>query len=187
MIATGRRILIVDDEIDLINMLSTDLVEQGYIVDSALDGIEGLRKIDENRPDLVISDLKMPRMNGLEFLIAMQERGMNIPVVILTAYGDYKSIRTAWKHGAFDFIEKPVDHKTLSELIQIALVLGTSQAKVDEKQRFGQNSYRKVELKLDEKEYEMLMSIAEEQGLSISSLYLKLVEDKLGKAVNLAS
>jgi FixJ family two-component response regulator len=77
-------------------------------------------------PDIIISDMRMPEMDGLQFLEALKEIGMPCPVIILTGFADIASIRKSWRLGAFDFLDKPVAKKTLLETIHRALVFGKS-------------------------------------------------------------
>ncbi|MEM7158434.1 MAG: adenylate/guanylate cyclase domain-containing protein [Myxococcota bacterium] len=109
------KILFVDDEPDLEVLIRQKLrreIRKGEVdLEFAGDGIEAMAKIEarEQDFDLVITDINMPRMNGLELLAALQEIEMSTLVIVLSAYGDMANIRTAMNSGAFDFLTKPLD------------------------------------------------------------------------------
>ncbi len=112
------KILVVDDEPDLEALLLQKFrkrIRDGTIaLLFARDGVEALSTLAENRDvDLVLSDINMPRMDGLSLLAKLQEAEEKISTVIVSAYGDMKNIRTAMNRGAFDFLTKPIDFSDL--------------------------------------------------------------------------
>jgi len=116
------RILFVDDEPDLEALVLQKFRRQ--IRDGAIDflfardGIEALAKLDENPDvDMVVSDINMPRMDGLSLLQRLQEAEEKLSTVIVSAYGDMQNIRTAMNRGAFDFLTKPIDFSDLEATI----------------------------------------------------------------------
>lgn len=117
-------ILLVDDEILIRKTLQKYLEKSGYTTDSAENGIEALRKLGEASFDLVITDLKMPELDGRELLKMMSERFGSIPRIVLTALGSNEDIILALKTGAYDFISKPItDFSLLDRTIERALEL----------------------------------------------------------------
>jgi response regulator RpfG family c-di-GMP phosphodiesterase len=115
-------ILLVDDEILIRKTLQKFLEKNGYKIDSAANGLEAIEQLERKRYDLVITDLKMPGLDGRELLKAMAERFGNIPRIVLTAVGSNEDILLALKTGAYDFISKPiVDFAFLNYTIQRAL------------------------------------------------------------------
>jgi DNA-binding NtrC family response regulator len=114
---SGERVLIVEDEpstrLGLTELVST----WGFTTDSAADGEEALHQITAFRPSIVISDLVMPRMGGLELLRALKEEGTAITTVILTAQGTVETAVEAIKEGAYDYLTKPVDPQRLKILL----------------------------------------------------------------------
>jgi len=102
-------------------LLELVLVEQGYLVSTAADGLEGMALWQEARPDLVLTDLKMPKADGLEVLDFRNRRYQQVPLVLLTAYGTIQSAVAAMKQGAFDYLAKPVDHEQLLTVVAKAL------------------------------------------------------------------
>src|SRR4026207_308981 len=106
---SGDRVLIVEDEPST-RLGLTELVRTwGFTTESAADGEEALQRITTFRPSLVISDLVMPRMGGLELLRALKEEGTAITTVILTAQGTVETAVEAIKEGAYDYRTKPAD------------------------------------------------------------------------------
>ncbi|MCL5033688.1 MAG: response regulator, partial [Bacteroidetes bacterium] len=94
--------LIVDDEKNVTDLLKLQLEETGFAVDIAGDGAAGINKIQGKRYDLILLDLKMPRINGLEVLKFAKENQPDSQVIILTGYGDIKTAVDTIKIGAFD-------------------------------------------------------------------------------------
>jgi DNA-binding NtrC family response regulator len=116
------RILVVDDERGLRDLISDILAADGHEVDTARDGGEALARLGEQAFSLVISDLRMPGMDGLALLAAIRERWPAMPVIILTAFGTIPEAVEAIRRGAFDFVEKPVrSPKAMRGLVRRAL------------------------------------------------------------------
>ncbi|MGD8520158.1 MAG: sigma-54 dependent transcriptional regulator [Desulfobacterales bacterium] len=102
-----KRLLVIDDEENMRHMLSTVLGKGGYLVDTASDGSEGLKMIDEARYDYVLCDIKMPKMSGMDFLKAAREKLNSTTVIMMSAYGTIDTAIAAMKLGAYDYISKP--------------------------------------------------------------------------------
>src|SRR5881394_3898934 len=114
---SGERILIVEDE-PATRLGLTELVRTwGFTADSAGDGEEALQKITEFRPSIVISDLVMPHMGGLELLRALKDEGGGLTIVILTAQGTVETAVDAIKEGAYDYLTKPIEPQRLKILL----------------------------------------------------------------------
>jgi DNA-binding response OmpR family regulator len=99
MVKKKKTILIVEDDESLIKALDIKLTREGYTTVKAMDGEEGLKKFEKNLPDLVLLDIKMPKMDGLTMLKKLREKskGKTIPVIILTNWGEMDKISTAVK------------------------------------------------------------------------------------------
>jgi DNA-binding NtrC family response regulator len=108
------RILIVDDEVNARTALAELLREEGYQVETAADGFKALPKLDEFAPELVLTDLKMPGMDGLELMRKARERDHDCVVVVMTAYGAIDTAVKAMREGAADYVSKPVNVEELS-------------------------------------------------------------------------
>jgi two-component system, NtrC family, response regulator AtoC len=104
---SGMRILVIDDEAGLRHTLTLILQEEGYEVVSAEDGDAGLRLALADAPDLILCDIRMPRVDGLTFLDRYQEANGSALVVMMSAYGTLDSAVEAMRRGAYDYISKP--------------------------------------------------------------------------------
>ncbi len=115
-----RRILIVDDEPDLVNAVRLYLEMEGYLVFSAIDGEEALEKVREKLPDLVVLDVLMPGMDGFETLEEIR-RVSNVPVIMLTVKGEESDKVHGLSLGADDYVTKPFSQRELLSRIQAVL------------------------------------------------------------------
>jgi DNA-binding NtrC family response regulator len=104
---SGTTVLVIDDEPGLRQTLELILAEEGYAVRTAADGEEGLQLALRDAPDLILCDVRMPRMGGLEFLEAYVEGGGSALVIMMSAYGTIDSAVEALRKGAYDFVSKP--------------------------------------------------------------------------------
>lgn len=104
---TTNRILLIDDEENFRHMLSVILKKRGYDVETASSGTEGLKKIDTAAFDTVLCDIRMPQMDGLEFLKEAQRAGCESTIIMMSAYGTLDTAIEAMKLGAYDYISKP--------------------------------------------------------------------------------
>ncbi len=102
-------ILIIDDEKAIRKTLSEILSFEGYKIDEAADGEEGLKRFSEKTFDLVLCDIKMPKLDGIEFLEKAREINADIPIIMISGHGNIDTAVEAVKKGAFDYISKPPD------------------------------------------------------------------------------
>jgi len=114
-------ILIVEDKESMAQMLKETMDTEGYRSLIARDGAEGIRRIKENKIDIVLTDLKLPKKDGMDVLRAAKEENPLLPVILMTAYGSVDVAVRAIKEGAFDFITKPFDTDHLLHLIKKAV------------------------------------------------------------------
>jgi DNA-binding NtrC family response regulator len=114
-------ILVVDDKDSMRNMLTQTLTEEGYRVDAAEDGKKALDLVKNKSYDLVLTDLKMPNIDGLELLSSVKEIDDETSVIVMTAYGTIEDAVNAMKRGAYDFITKPFDTEHLCVMVNRAL------------------------------------------------------------------
>ena len=117
-------LLIIDDEKAIRKTLQEILVFEGYKVDEASDGEEGLKKFKEKAFDLVLCDIKMPKLDGLDFLQKAGEINPDVPVIMISGHGNIETAVEAVKKGAFDFISKPPDLNRLLITIRNAMDKG---------------------------------------------------------------
>lgn len=107
------KLLIIDDEPGIRKMMRLDLTSDGYQVFTAADGAQGLEIFDEHRPQIVITDIKMPGIDGLEVLRRIKERGPETEVIVITGHGDMDLAIESLRLDASDFITKPISHEAL--------------------------------------------------------------------------
>ncbi len=107
------KILVVDDEASARNGLAKLLSQEGYTVETAADGREALEIVMEKAPDIVITDLKMPVMDGMELLEKSKAHNPTIPVIVATAFGELATAVKAVRAGAADYLTKPIDFDTM--------------------------------------------------------------------------
>ena len=103
------KILIIDDERSIRNSLKEILVDEGYDVDVAENGVQGCQMVDKEKYSVIFCDIKMPEMDGLEVLDRLNEMGVESAVVMISGHGDIGTAVECIKKGAFDFIQKPLD------------------------------------------------------------------------------
>ncbi len=115
------RIAVIDDEVNAAQALETLLREDGYEVQSAHDGAGGLQLIEKLDPDVVLTDLRMPGMDGLELLQRVKQMRPDTMVLLMTAYGTVKTAVQAMKSGAEDYLAKPIDVDELEVVLQKTL------------------------------------------------------------------
>ncbi len=121
MISERKQILVVDDEPNLRRVLSAQLARDGYDVHTAEDGEQALITLGEHHIDLVITDLKMPKLDGMQLLRRIVELEPELPVVMITAHGTVDNAVEALKTGAFDYITKPFDQSEVRTIVRKAL------------------------------------------------------------------
>ncbi|MEZ4648545.1 MAG: sigma 54-interacting transcriptional regulator [Candidatus Eisenbacteria bacterium] len=125
-------LFVVDDEAAQREILVDILTDEGYEVHAFSSGAEALRALDAVVPGLVLTDLRMPEMDGLELLARVKERHADLPVLLMTAYGSVSSAVAAMKHGAFDYLQKPFEK---DELVQRVRRVAERQSLVRENER----------------------------------------------------
>jgi two-component system, NtrC family, response regulator AtoC len=121
MLPERKQILVVDDEPNLRRVLSAQLARDGYDVHTAEDGEQALEILGEHHIDLVITDLKMPKLDGMELLRRAVAMDQELPVVMITAHGTVDNAVEALKTGAFDYITKPFDQAEVRTIVKKAL------------------------------------------------------------------
>jgi len=112
------RILVVDDEKDALELMAEVFVSKGYEVDKASNGIEALRQVKQSEPDIILSDIYMPGMDGMELLKNITKDYPHIPVLMMTAYGTIDNAVEAMKIGAKDYITKPLRFEELHAKVE---------------------------------------------------------------------
>ena len=130
-----EQVLIVEDEENERTGLAELIRAWGYQTDTAVDGVDGWAKVESWDPAIVITDLKMPRMDGMQLLEQIADAPQQVAVILLTAQGSVDSAVSAMKHGAFDFIEKPVNPTRLRNILQNASRLRGTERELEASRR----------------------------------------------------
>ncbi len=140
---SGNKILIVDDEEIIVRLLSMSLKSDGYETVCAYNGEQGLEVFKSEAPDIVVTDIKMPGMDGLELLKKIKEINAETEVIIVTGHGDIDSTIIALQNGASDFINKPVRDESL------AIALKRAKAKISIREKLEEYT-KNLEIKIAE-------------------------------------
>ncbi|MFN2331233.1 MAG: response regulator, partial [Halomonas sp.] len=119
--AAGPHILLVDDDVSLLKLLGMRLESRGFRVTTAESGREALKALELDRPELVLTDLRMDEMDGLALFQEVQRQAPGLPVILLTAHGSIPDAVSATRQGVFGFLTKPVDRDELFAAIDEAL------------------------------------------------------------------
>jgi len=143
-------ILIIDDDTSLRRVLEYNLQEAGYSVAAAAGGEEGLRLFAEVQPFLVISDMKMPGMDGMQVLQSVKQRSPETPVIMITAFGSVDMAVEAMKAGAYDYITKPFNNAEV--IARVNAVLRRTAPSVER----NVLSFPKVDLEVNLSTYEVI-------------------------------
>jgi two-component system, NtrC family, response regulator AtoC len=136
------RILVADDHELIRETLKESLVDEGYRVTLAKNGKECLETVSSVEVDLILLDMKLPDMSGIDVLRRLREANPDIVVIMMTAYGDLESTKKALNLGAFDFIHKPVKTRTIMSIIKMAMEIRTLRQEIQQviyknKERYG--------------------------------------------------
>ncbi len=126
------RILVVDDEAPVREVLSEYFTSQGYTVDEAPNGDEALATIRRDRPDLVLLDIRMPGIDGVEVLRRIRKLDGTLSVIMVTANEDVTLARETLELGAFDYVAKPFDYEYLDRTVSAGLVQSSATSAADE-------------------------------------------------------
>ena len=116
-----KKILVVDDEKNIRILFRDELEDDGYEVDTAESGTEALEKVAENPPDLIVLDIRLADMSGIEVLEEIRKTNEELPVIMCTAVRGLKDDFTIWDSKVSDYITKPVDLEDLKAKIKKAL------------------------------------------------------------------
>ncbi|NMC27170.1 MAG: response regulator [Syntrophomonadaceae bacterium] len=115
--AIARRILIVDDQKGVRRLLEELFKQEGWEVGSASDGLEAIEKVGQAKPDLILMDVKMPNMNGLDATQAILRHHPDLPIIMMTAYGEIEVAKKALEAGVKKCISKPFDIMVLKDMV----------------------------------------------------------------------
>jgi two-component system response regulator AtoC len=160
----NKKILVVDDEKEITEILIEVLSELGTIK-NAFNGKEALELMRREHFDLVISDVKMPILSGLEFFEQAKKIDQNIPFIFISAFTDTNNVRKAWQLSAYDFLDKPINFELLKASVNKALELESSSKSI------------LLTIPLNAKVHQTLLINAKNEGLSLEQWALKKLLD----------
>lgn len=124
-----KKILFIDDEQFIVEILVELFTEDGWTARTATDGRHGLATIEEFNPDVIVMDINMPVMDGLQMLQTLAAKEIHTPVIFVTGFRDMEKMKTAWAAGAYEFLDKPFDEERLKAIAETALVQGKEYVK----------------------------------------------------------
>jgi GAF domain-containing protein/FixJ family two-component response regulator len=174
---TGERILIIEDNEDVVTFLTENILQpQGYEILVSDDGQEGLRRALEERPDLILLDLNLPRMTGLEVLQVLQKRGSDMPVILMTFYGSEEIAVEAFRLGVKNYIVKPFKSHEVVDAVEGALSEGRLRREKERLTKELMHTNKQLEHRVGE--LTMLYEIAEAMTklMDLETLLSRLVE-----------
>lgn len=159
------KILLIDDDVETLEMMSVHLRLQGYDVTTTSLGQEGLNAIKENQFDVVLTDLNLPDINGIEMVKLCKEASPNVEIIMITGYGSMEKAIEATKAGAFYYVEKPIDLDELQVLLEKAIERKTQAEEIKSlRERLSdRSSYSDIigSSKAMQEIYEVIESVAE--------------------------
>jgi DNA-binding response OmpR family regulator len=170
-------ILVVDDEPHIVELASLYLRNDGYKVISAGDGLQALQLIEERRPDLVVLDIMLPKLDGWEVCRQLRQGGNDVPIIMLTARSEDVDRIVGLELGADDYMVKPFNPRELVARVKAVLRRTEGQAATGELLRIGQLEIaadrREVriagaDVRLRTKEFDLLLALAERPGFVFS-------------------
>lgn len=128
MAVNGLKVFIVDDDDAVCESLSTLLDAEGFAVTAFPGATEFLEALKPNHQGCIILDINLPQISGLDLQATLKERGIDLPIIFLTGFGDVPKATAGLKAGAVDFLEKPVDNEVLLEAVRKALEIGAQRS-----------------------------------------------------------
>src|SRR5512133_108172 len=172
-----KKILIVEDELNMVNGLKDNLEFEGYEIDTAMEGNTGLQKVTGNKYDLILLDIMLPEVSGLDICKAARKKGINTPIILLTAKGEEIDKVLGLELGADDYITKPFSLREL--LARIKAIMRRSGNGSQEEAEFHEIGSLKVnfknyiardpsgEIRMSLKEFEILNYLYQHAGVTV--------------------
>ena len=137
-----KSILLADDDVNLRRVLEFQLTEAGFKVSTARDGAEAFEMFTNDEFDCVITDLRMPKLSGLELLEKIKAADAEIPVIVITAFGEVETAVTAMKAGAFDYINKPFNRDEILLTLERAVNFSRTKSENRQLRRLVEKEFR---------------------------------------------
>jgi putative two-component system response regulator len=170
---TPGRVLAIDDEVDSLALLEELLGLHGYEVMTASEGGEGIEVFRKSNPDLVITDIRMPNLDGLQVLRSIRDTDDSVPVILVTGYGDLDNAVRALRRGAYDFLLKPINPEILLNTVKT----GVEHSRL---RRFEKDYTRILEEQVEVRTKDLMKSYEVIQKVQDASIFAlaKLVESR---------
>lgn len=171
-----NRVFIADDEVWIIIGLKKLIEKSGMpfqIIGEANNGVSALEEIEEKKPDVLFTDIRMPGYNGLELMERLNEKGLDIKVVFISGYADFEYAQSAIRLGAFDYLLKPVEQDKLNEVLERLLAEDEEVLKDGvQEEEINPSTIKMIlsEMKQNYAENITLTDLAKKYGISISYL-----------------
>ncbi len=170
-------LLVIEDDAEYADFLKETLAQHFMSVTVCYCGSEVFSKIESVTPDVILSDYKMPGLDGLELARFLRDRRIWTPLVWLTGWGSKEVVRDAWRAGVFEVLEKPTPTATLLETLQRALEYGREGLKAPRPQITLKDSFVKLQLSLPREVYDELEKESITEGMAPSSLAKTILRD----------
>jgi DNA-binding NtrC family response regulator len=176
-----KNILIVDDEIGIVELLIEELGILGIKAKGVFDGNSALNALQGESYDLIISDYKMPGLNGIELIRFIGDLKIKTPVILLSGNADQSTFREAWRLGVFDFFQKPFEIEKVIEQVREVLI-NEPEALVTKSQSFLKTKYfNELKMDIDKETFALLKAHCLERSISISTYINQLLDQSLKK------
>lgn len=175
-----KTVLIVDDESDLQEIMGGVLTPLGVQCVYASNGKDAISIIENVFPDVIVSDINMPQMSGLDVLAYLKEQGIFTPMILVTGYGDREKMRKAWHLGAYDFLDKPLKFDVLKSTVQSALDSGFQFNKERKPGVVSKKVYVPLNIQLENQLYTKVKAHCEKESVSFDMLLDKLLRQLVG-------
>lgn len=153
------KIIIIEDDIKLNNLIKIILEKNNYIVDSTYNPLDALKKMENNTYDLIISDIMMPKMDGFEFAKVIRDVDKNIPILFISAKGEYEDKKLSYEIGIDDYMVKPIDINEL--VLRVGALLKRAKINMDQKIQIGDTILDKESLTVTHKGDEIILPLKE--------------------------
>ncbi|MFN8369631.1 MAG: response regulator [Bacteriovoracaceae bacterium] len=172
-----KKILIVDDEPLIRDLIRDQLSEFSDDIFDCDDGVKALELLKKEAFDVVLTDIKMPNMDGIEFIQILSELGIIVPVIILTGFSDKEVTKLAWQRGAFDLLDKPIDFDLLKRSVEKALAHGRQ---INFAKDFYQKKYyTPFTIAFEKEEFDKIKKQCHKNSISISSYIYGIIKKQL--------
>lgn len=175
----NKKIIIVDDEPQILQIFQDEFTQIKISCLTAADGKTALEIIQKEKPDLIISDYKMPGLDGMQLLKFLGDLGIHTPVIWITGHADQKALREAWRLGVYDFFQKPFKIETIIEQSLAALSLRPDELANRTPGFLTQLQFEKISVDFEKELFSELKEHCLARSMSISQFIVHSVKNEL--------